>query len=284
MTIRKKKKFKSIISTFLCLALLGGAVFGVTKLLKTDSDTVEIKASAFAVGALDEDGKSVENKQTLYTKKMFRCDGLTVKLDDDCLSSYQIFFYNYFGDFIKSTDVLSEDYELDPESAYPAYPNRDTDKYLKCGYAYAKIMVTPAIPEGENVTDFKISFFEKAKFLEGISITVDNNQDDGNIIDEVEEGIKYDLDTDSDEVLEIEDEKYSGFTYENRNLVRSYVKNVGTKSIVVICHFNYSFTKFIIQPGEILQLSDGGDNKHDGADSAYISFESDQPTPILYIV
>ena len=141
MTMRKKRKFKSIISTFLCLALLGGAVFGVTKLLKNDTDTVEIKSSAFAVGALDEDGKYVENKQTLYTKEMFLCDGLTVELDKDCKSTYQIFYYDEDGEFIEASEVLTEDFEED----------------IVDGAVNARIMITPEIPEDKTAEDFKIS-------------------------------------------------------------------------------------------------------------------------------
>ena len=145
MTIRKKRKFKAIISTFLCLALLGGAVFGISKLLKNDSDTVEIKNSAFSVGALDEEGEYVENKQTLYTKEMFRCDGLTVDLAKNCTSTYQIFFYNEDGEFIEATDVLAEDFEGE----------------IASGAVNARVMITPEIPEDKTAKDFKINFFTK---------------------------------------------------------------------------------------------------------------------------
>ena len=161
MTIRKKRKFKAIISTFLCLALLGGAVFGISKLLKNDSDTVEIKNSAFAVGALDEEGKYVENKQTLYTKEMFRCDGLTVDLAKNCTSIYQIFYYDEDGEFIEATDVFAEDFEGE----------------IASGAVNARVMITPEIPEDKTVEDFKINFFTKNSYLKGITITVNNYQD-----------------------------------------------------------------------------------------------------------
>ena len=279
MTIRKKRKFKSIISTFLCLALLGGAVFGVTKLLKNDSDTVEIKSSAFAVGALDEEGEYVENKQALYTKKMFRCDGLTVELDEKCNATYQIFFYGYYGDFISSTEVRSDPFYSYDISTYPSRDDLTDHEFQKDGYVYAKIMVIPEIPEGENVTDFKISFFDKAKFLDGITITVDKEQSDGNIIKDVdvEKGVKVE-ENDEGNFEEVVDRDYSTATIRT-NGDRAYVKNVGTTPIIV--YLPYEGGIFTLQPGEILSLEQ--DYTYE-APYVSISFMNNEPTPFVYLV
>lgn len=271
MKIRKKEKFKSkkrkfraIISTFLCLALLGGAVFGISKLLKNDSDTVEIKNSAFAVGGLDEEGKYVENKQTLYTKEMFRCDGLTVELDKDCSSTYQIFFYNYFGEFLTSTAVLSEDF----------------DEELETGSVYAKIVVIPEIPEGEKVADFKISFFEKAKYLDGVSITVDNDQDDGNLIGEIDDGVIYELSEDESSIVSLENADYSSYFMSSVSL-DLYVKNVGADTIYITKTGDGVGTYSIVslEPGE--SSSFAVTSRYSGKDYA-VWFKTGDKLPVLY--
>ena len=263
MTMRKKRKFKSIISTFLCLALLGGAVFGVTKLLKNDSDMVEIKSSAFAVGALDEDGKYVENKQTLYTKEMFRCDGLTVELEKDCKSTYQIFFYNYFGEFINSTGVLSEDFEEE----------------LDIGSVYAKIVVIPEMPEGENVTDFKISFFEKAKFLDGITITVDNDPDDGNLIGDIDDGVSYELSDDNLSIVPVENAAYSSYFMSGAHDL--YVKNVGASDIYITTTNDGAgeYSIVCLAPGESSTFYESG--RYASKDYA-VWFKTGDKLPVLY--
>ena len=192
MTMRKKRKFKSIISTFLCLALLGGAVFGVTKLLKNDSDTVEIKNSAFAVGGLDEEGKYVENKQTLYTKEEFECQGLKVNLAFDFTGSYQIFFYDYFGNFLSSSDVLSSDFDDD----------------LPINTRYARIMIIPEIPEDVETEDFKINFVDKHSILSDVTIIVDKVQKFPSYAYESRKGIEYYV-NEAGSLMERENEDFS---------------------------------------------------------------------------
>ena len=264
MTIRKKRKFKAIISTFLCLALLGGAVFGISKLLKNDTDTTEIKNSAFAVGALDEEGKYVENKQTLYTKEMFRCDGLTVELDKKCTSTYQIFFYNYFGEFVDATEILSDDF----------------DEEISPAFVYAKVMVIPEIPEGEKIVDFKISFFEKAKYLDGITITVDNDQDDGNFIGEIDDGVIYEISEDGKSIVSVENADFSSYFMSGVSL-DLYVKNVGADDIYITTTDdgagNYSIVT--LAPGE--SSSFAVSSRYASKDYA-VWWKAGEVTPIIY--
>ena len=278
MTIRKKRKFKAIISTFLCLALLGGAVFGVTKLLKNDSDTVEIKSSAFAVGALDEDGKYVENKQTLYTKEMFRCDGLTVELEKDCKSTYQIFFYDEDGDFIEATEVLSEDFEED----------------IADGAVNARVMITPEIPEDKTAEDFKINFFTKYSYLKGITITVnkplDSTEDNGqggdadkyadNLITGGLVGYRYELDVENNTINRVEDSKYTTCYFSNVSH-QWHVTNVGTTDIYL---FNTGsgggeYSLVTLAPGETGTFNET--SRHNGMDNA-IWWETGEPTPYVH--
>ena len=278
MTIRKKRKFKAIISTFLCLALLGGAVFGVTKLLKNDSDTVEIKNSAFSVGALDEEGEYVENKQTLYTKEMFRCDGLTVDLAKNCKSTYQIFFYDEDGDFIEATEVLSEDFEED----------------IADGAVNARVMITPEIPEDKTAEDFKINFFTKYSYLKGITITVnkplDSTEDNGqggdadkyadNLITGGLVGYRYELDVENNTINRVEDSKYTTCYFSNVS-DQWHVTNVGTTDIYL---FNTGsgggeYSLVTLAPGETGTFNET--SRHNGMDNA-IWWETGEPTPYVH--
>lgn len=268
MTMRKKRMFKSIISTFLCLALLGGTVFGVTKLLKNDSDTVEIKSSAFAVGGLDEEGKYVENKQTLYTKEMFRCDGLTVDLAKNCTSTYQIFFYDEDGDFIEATEVLSEDFEED----------------IADGAVNARVMITPEIPEDKTAEDFKINFFTKYSYLKGITITVNkpivttDDNDDDIVIKDFITGAKY-VKTDT-YTAELEDDAESSCFAFTPN--RSYVIiNNGSESLYYSVRGggggSLSFLELL--PGETELVSHNYMNK-----VSYINWNINDPVPTIVFI
>lgn len=266
MTMRKKRKFKSIISTFLCLALLGGAVFGVTKLLKNDSDTVEIKASAFAVGALDEEGKYVENKQTLYTKEMFLCDGLTVELDKDCKSTYQIFYYDEDGEFIEASEVLTEDFEED----------------IADGAVNARIMITPEIPEDKTAEDFKINFFTKYSYLKGITITVnkpvDNTEDmDSGIVNLIQEvqksmSIKFYMG-------DVSLENTSGMSVAEISPTDNFwVVNNGEEDITVTVYTSEDYaTSLCVYPGSKYLISSVMIG-----DTMYIDWYSSDPIPLVY--
>ncbi|MBQ8322593.1 MAG: hypothetical protein IJX91_01355 [Clostridia bacterium] len=126
----RRPLWKRILATVLGLVTIGGAVFGVTKLVEHVNDDLKTIHPSFEVGTLGTDGKYVEDEGMLYTEESFKCDGLQVKLDFDNKIDYQIFYYDDVGNFVKSTDLLTEGYS---DVAYGTYarivikPNADED-------------------------------------------------------------------------------------------------------------------------------------------------------------
>ncbi len=154
---KKNSKLKTILCTVLILAtvvVLGAGVMHLTK-----NDTKTIGASAFSVGALDENGKYVESKQAIYTKDAFECIGLRIEPDFEAKLTYDVYYYDYNEKLLEVKSGLTEVYDEDFPLA-----------------KLCRVVIHPAIPEGETAKNFKIDFFEKNKFAKELKITVDNNQ------------------------------------------------------------------------------------------------------------
>ena len=266
MTMRKKRKFKSIISTFLCLALLGGAVFGVTKLFGKDNNTVKIGNGAFEIGGIDAQGKYEENEQALYTKEMFECQGLKVELDFDVNTSYQIFYYNYSGDFISSSDVLTKSFNGE-------LPERTV---------YARIMITPEIPEDKTTEDFKINFFTKHSYLKGITITVAAEQNVPCAIDEIKEDLEFYLDDDGS-LVERSSKVYHTAVVFEADTCDHLIVNRGNNDITVFIETENDYTSFVVKAGCSLEFYPNNYFDKDFSGSLYIVFNSSDPSPLLYI-
>ncbi len=145
----RKPLWKRILAVVLGLVTIGGAVFGVTKLVEYVNDDLKTIHPSFEVGALGTDGKYVEDEEKLYTKDAFRCDGLQVKLDFDNEISYKIYFYDDVGKFVSSTDTYTEGVDA------------------KVNGTYARITI---IPTDDEIG--KINFREKVDLSNQIEIKV----------------------------------------------------------------------------------------------------------------
>ena len=77
--MRISRKSRSIISGILLVAsivgilALAGSFFG--------KDTKTISPTVFSVGGINEQGKHVDTKTSIYTKEMFECQGLSIEPD-----------------------------------------------------------------------------------------------------------------------------------------------------------------------------------------------------------
>ena len=151
------KKYGLIV---IVIAILTAAVFGIVKF--TSIETKTISPMKFSVGGLStSEGTYIDNEQSIYTKDLIECRGLTVTPDFDGNVSYQIFWYNtdelYFG----CTDI---------------YGNRDKFRELDVPDAarYCRIVVYPSQldKEGEKIDDFKVRFYEPIKYADDITIKV----------------------------------------------------------------------------------------------------------------
>lgn len=157
INFKKKSKFKTILCSVLILAtviVLGAGVMHLTK-----NDTKTIGSSAFSVGALDENGKFIESKQSIYTEDAFECIGLRIAPDFEAKLTYDVYYYDYNEKLIEAKTGLTEVYDEDFPLA-----------------KLCRVVIHPAIPEGETARSFKIDFFEKYKFANELDITVDRNQ------------------------------------------------------------------------------------------------------------
>ena len=155
---KKNSKFKKI----LCAVLVIGAVVGIGALVSSfaRNDDKTVRSSEFSVGALDENGKYVEDKQSIYTKDAFECVGLRIEPDFEADLTYDVYYYDANEKLLEAKVGLTEVYDEDFPLA-----------------KICRVVIHPAIPEGETAKDFKISWNEVKSFAKQVKITVDKNQD-----------------------------------------------------------------------------------------------------------
>lgn len=181
---RKMGKFGRILAFVLCGALIIGALGSVVAFAQNDTKSA---GAIFKVGGLDETtGKYIENDQTIYTEKAIDAYGLRIEPDFESTVTYDIFYYDGEDKLLKVvkglTDVYDEDFEL----------------AAKC-----RIVIHPEIPDDVKEKDFKVRFYEVAKYSSMLKIT--NSKESNGIIYEnlidyesFEKGYALTLDYDSD--------------------------------------------------------------------------------------
>ena len=133
-------------------------VGGIVSMFNKDTDT--ISASAFSRGGLDENGDYVSTNKTVYTKEMFGCKGLRIVPDFESNVTYDVYYYDYNGNFVEARMGLTKTYDEDFPLA-----------------KMARIVIHPAIPVDVDEEDFEIGFFDVRKVAKTLDITVDENQD-----------------------------------------------------------------------------------------------------------
>ncbi len=155
INFKSKKTWKKVLTVGLVCVLTLGAVFGITALVgKVEEETTKKLNLSWEVGGLDEQGKYLETKESIYTKDAFECKGLNIKMAFDNDVSYRIFFYDYNDEFVSSTELLTANYSA------------DIDMFVKS----ARIVITPN-------EDSKISWYEKSGYAKQLTISVDKEQE-----------------------------------------------------------------------------------------------------------
>lgn len=159
------RKTKSIISGIVLVALIAGVLALAVSWL--GKDTKSISSTEFAVGAINAEGVYVKNDQSIYTKDLIECQGLSIEPDFEATGTYQVFYYGEDKNFIGATDPINaEDGVYNKASTFPLAK-------------YCRIMITPDIPTDEDgyvEEDFKIRFYEVAGYANDYNITVDKKQ------------------------------------------------------------------------------------------------------------
>ncbi|MBE6645026.1 MAG: hypothetical protein E7612_06585 [Ruminococcaceae bacterium] len=154
-----KKNWLKVVSLVLVvglgMAVIGGlAGFAVR-------DTTSISSNEFSRGALDSNGIHVETKQSIYTKDDFSCMGLKIEQDFESHATYDVYYYDVNGRFLKAEKGLSGNYTAD-------------DDFLLA--KSARVVIHPEIPEDEDAEDYTIGFFEVYGIAKELKITVDKEQ------------------------------------------------------------------------------------------------------------
>ena len=164
---KRKISWKKILSGVLVAVLLLGAVgLGITIF---GNDRKEISNWGYAIGDLDSKGAFKESSQHIYMKDMFSCKGLKVEPKFDNKHTYQLFFYDYDGEFLECT----------AEGLKNVY----TEKDLPIGAYYCRMVITPDIPKDVSAEDFKVRFWEVIGYADDFTVSVSKDQSPINYFD-----------------------------------------------------------------------------------------------------
>lgn len=152
MYMNRKTKTILIVVAFIIVFALLIAIFSR---LNGMESTRNLTSSNYSIASISETtGKTIESKQNLATKNMYKLDGAEIKLEDDATVSYKIFFYDTDSEYISASDILTENFDNTeaPETA-----------------VYFRVVITPAQVDGENV---ELSVFNMSKYASQLLITV----------------------------------------------------------------------------------------------------------------
>ena len=158
--LTSKRTWRKILSIGLAILMIAAAIFGIVKLSQKMKDETKKITPTFAVGALGEDGKYIkDSKSSLYTKDSFEAKGLEVILDFDANITYEVFWYDAQGNFVKSSGDL----------------NKGTSFYAPINHT-ARIEVTPIWDNDLYEEDRVIKWYEKFEYTKQLEIRVDKDQ------------------------------------------------------------------------------------------------------------
>jgi hypothetical protein len=159
----KKIKWKKLLSATLALLLVVGAIAGIAALVS--KDTKKISSFAFTRGSLDESGNFVKGETSIVTEDLFECQGLTIEPEFKASGIYQVFYYDSNESFLGVTEKINTDDGM--------YEKGDSFVLAK----YARIVITPdSSANTEDGEEFKIRFWETAKYAREYVITVNKKQ------------------------------------------------------------------------------------------------------------
>lgn len=152
---RRRINLKSILTAIFAIALVAGVIAVCVAIFGKDTKTVPF--TSFSTGDLDVNGEFTKSSTALYTKEFFECQGLTVEIDSESFSEYEVYFYREDKTFIGSTGALDDYYEKGR-----TYDNAK----------YAKIVIYPELESGVT----KIALWDVWKYVKDFKITVNKDQ------------------------------------------------------------------------------------------------------------
>lgn len=184
----KNRKLVSVISIILAILLTVGIASAL--ILLKPKDYVEVDSSKFVVGKITDDGEFMSSDDYLCTKELIACDGLEIAPTFTASSKYQIFFYDKDYKYVYSSNVLSDKFEF-----------LDSVPFVE----YCRIMILPD-RDNKSADEFKVTIFNKSKYVDEFEITVNKEQVIGAYKDYFEEDLslqnmKVKADWDNDVVV-----------------------------------------------------------------------------------
>lgn len=163
-TRRKIKiKWKQLLAGILAFLAIAGSVVGIAAL--ATKNTKKVSALSFSRGSIDGEGNYEKSTTSIYTEDFIECQGLTIEPDFKASGTYQVFYYDSNKSFLGVTEKINADDGM--------YEKGDSFVLAK----YARIVITPdASANTEDGEDFKIRFWEAAKYAREYTITIDKKQ------------------------------------------------------------------------------------------------------------
>ena len=157
----KKRKIKSIVSAILAITIILGCAAGAVAIFGNKTKSI---SPTFSAGSLDLAGQYVESTETLYTKELVDCLGLTVTPDFEYEGTYQIFWYNHDGIYLGCEEETSDTFN----GTVPSIAR------------YCRIVLSPDLTEAkeelEEDEEFKFNFITAAEYAKGINIEIYRDQ------------------------------------------------------------------------------------------------------------
>ena len=157
---RGRKWLRNLVTILLCLVVVGGIVGGVvafTRNTEKIDDVLTYKSigwTSYKIGGLDTNGNYLSTDKSIFTKKVFECQGLNVTPVFDNEVAYQIYFYDSTNKFVHTTGRLTGTFIQD---SVPFVAK------------YARIVITPK-------DDNKVTIFELVKYAKQLEVKVFREQ------------------------------------------------------------------------------------------------------------
>jgi hypothetical protein len=142
-----KGKIATVIGIIVAVLLAVVATTLVLKFAVGFSTTKTLSASDYSIGAINAQGKVVEDDGSIYTKDYFTTEGLDIRFNEEGKVSYQLYFYDEDKDFLSSTTSLTTGYSEEDVS-------EDAE--------YFRIVITPLKDKNGVVSNSEVSTYAGA--------------------------------------------------------------------------------------------------------------------------
>ena len=154
MSQAKSSKAKwaiTVISFIMSLIMFGAFIFSLFNAPAKTTDTIGV--FGYAIGKVDDSGRIVESRESIYSKELNSVAGLEIKVEADrSIVTYQLAFYDEDKEYVSTTESYAGDFDgVIPENA-----------------EYFRIIITPNQVDDEDV---KISIFNINKYAKQLTVT-----------------------------------------------------------------------------------------------------------------